>query len=541
MLHGTPPPPAVLQLLLQECLDEYKVVHIEHVFLPHKHVVTLPHLLHELLKRRGIRHVQPIPRGMTRNDRCGRRECQSFNHHLFVHHLLVIPRLVCGQVLRILPSTPLRRGLLLALAPLLLLRRTSGRGKSTIRGRPTLFPVRLDRLLIHALRIVPRVAVGRDSLPPRLRHGRTTGRPLRGIRSFALRRVRRERRCRNSHRGIIVSVPGRHRRRDGIDFRQINLHALHERLERVVPAGGRTGHGRRGRPEVLELLPASRGFHVFVDEEVRVIGTGLHDFFVLASLAVEHLNALLAPERLARNVGWVKLYHSGIIKTEPSRGLPANATYVDERVVVTALGRTDVNDNAPQPVPVLWPCDPFSVRLCPEWIQIASLVTGETGNGKRSEVKLVWEGTLVVDLHVVHQMVVELHAFEVEQEHSRGRKHSAALLRIHFLLALVTKVGVVPRQELPLHEQLETFNDVLLVLNRDSHGVERLLPLGRVRAVEAQQLMPKEAAKFLPQEALLPRGLQARLQPIEEHVEELVGVPLHPRIEGLVVIPRDRD
>ena len=110
---------------------------------------------------------------------------------------------------------------------------------------------------------------------------------------------------------------------------------------------------------------------------------------------------------------------------------------------------------------------------------------------------------------------------------------AAALERVDLGVTLGAVELVVALEHVALDVERQTLEDALLVLDVQAEREEVLLPLRDVRAVLRDDLVRQRTAEELAEQLLLLRPLENALQPVQEHVHELVRVLLLAHIHGL--------
>lgn len=156
----------------------------------------------------------------------------------------------------------------------------------------------------------------------------------------------------------------------------------------------------------------------------------------------------------------------------------------------------------------------------------------EAGLRVRLEVETRGELAARVDLDVLHRLVVELKALELDDERRRQLAEADALLRVD-LLARVELVLVLALELLAVDELLEAIGDGRVPLDLELDRQELLIALGHLAYARrlVDDLLRQLAAKLPADEVGVPRALERVLEVRDEQHEELGGVVL---LEGAV-------
>eukprot|EP00965_Chrysotila_dentata_P103573 3418623-Pleurochrysis_carterae.AAC.1 len=159
-----------------------------------------------------------------------------------------------------------------------------------------------------------------------------------------------------------------------------------------------------------------------------------------------------------------------------------------------------------------------------------ALLRLEPLDGVRPHVDRRREFAVVIYLHLLHQVVIELEALQVQDKHRRQRVDAAALDRLDVLLRVIALILVVAVKHLALDELREPVQDRVLRLDLDRDHVEVLDPLGELAAVFAHNLVDQSTAK----EALHQHGLRPASQRVLELVEKVCQELVHVHLDGRI-------
>ena len=293
---------------------------------------------------------------------------------------------------------------------------------------------------------------------------------------------------------------------------------------------------------------------VLVDEAVALVDQNVSVLRLLATLAhhdslhllvtsiLTHLSIpvlILATEALFRDLPCIEVLHMRVIELVPLViALFLLLSILDEGIIVTSLRCTIVDHNALQRV--------FEVLICHCAVKQDSLVRVEILHGEvfvvhlfnevlardvllrvGFHIKLSWEGTVVIHLVFLHCIKVEFKALQLEKQHIGQPLDRASFQCVALQLALLTVKCVVALEHLTFHKAFQAFKNGLFVLylDRDSH--EGLFALCVMWAALADELISEAAIEEVLHDLLLLGTLNQVLNPVDQHVEELVNVSLH--------------
>jgi hypothetical protein len=259
-----------------------------------------------------------------------------------------------------------------------------------------------------------------------------------------------------------------------------------------------------------------------VHENICIVAELPFDQYVLLLLLVKHFDLFDASKALNRNALHTPIHTSGsaatyfsmridhtycdikrrhrrIVVLEPSARttIQWNALF-DVRVVVATIGTACVYHDSDQLVLVVlgW-VDGTVVRHMRRFG--FGLCSRHTLDRVRFHVDLHREADSVVELLVAHHQQIELEALEMHGQQRRQLTDAAALESLATSAATVAVVLVVAAQKLAFDVQLERFGQVLLVLDLDADGIERLIAYRDVFALLGDQLIGIHASKQLAQ------------------------------------------
>ena len=290
----------------------------------------------------------------------------------------------------------------------------------------------------------------------------------------------------------------------------------------------------------------------FVNENVGVLGfvpaLVLNDLLhgrIVGILAYLRLPVLiLTAKGLLWDLLWVKVCNMSVIELIP-HAIPIVLTLFsvfDEGVVMAGLGRAIVDNHSLQLVLEVCVCDG---SLHPESLVEAEIfgrhilllhlidkvLPADSLLAVRLHVKVSREGAVVVHFVLLHGIEVELKAFQLEEEYIGKVLDRASLQSISLNLAFLAEVCVISFEPFALDKRLEPLKDRLLVLDLQRYGHELLLTLTVVRASPADELIREVAIEQVLHDFLLLCALDQVLDSVDQHVEELVDVSLHHRVD----------
>ena len=207
-----------------------------------------------------------------------------------------------------------------------------------------------------------------------------------------------------------------------------------------------------------------------------------------------------------------------VVELEPLLGVPV----FDQGVVVTCVCDAEMDDDSAERV---------------ELGEVGGEVELFGGLEVGGEVELFGELEVVVDFDFGLGLEVELEPLQ-NQDQVVGQRHEGhPLLGLDFGCALLAEVGVVPFQDLPLHELVQSFDQPLaLVLHVYVESQKGFLARAPMSALSHDRT-PKRPTQFLPDEAaaLLTR-LHLVLQLLHQHSVELEHVLLLVYVYLLVLV-----